>query len=101
MVNYRPMPRRRVRISNIPEDVQRLITEAQATMSVNDYVVGVLSRRYGSEWTPTGHLSRRTAVHESALVKLPEPLWAAVKQEAVPYSTMSSVIIDAIRGGAS
>ena len=89
--------RRRVRVSGIPDDVQQSISNSHPGNSINDYVVGVLSRRYGSEWTPTGQPSRRESVGETILVKVPEPLWAAVKEEAVPYSTMSSVIIQAIR----
>lgn len=89
--------RRRVRVSRIPKDVQKRITAAHPGMSINDYVVGVLSRRYGYEWEPVGLRSRREDVGDNVLVKLPEAVWVDLKQEATPYSTMSAVIIRAIR----
>lgn len=91
------LERRRVRVSGIPADVQEIIAQAHPEMSINDFVVGVLANRYKQGWTPTGMASRRTGVTDSILVKMPEPIWAAVKAEAVPYLTMSAVIIDAIR----
>jgi len=89
--------RRRVRVTNIPSDIQELIAADHPQVSVNDRVVGTLAQRYGIEWTPIGMPSRRPAVQESILVRLPEPIWAAVKEEAVPYSTMGDVIIRALR----
>lgn len=89
--------RRRVRVNAIPDDVQKILTIAHPTMSINDYVVGVLSRRYGTEWAPVGRPSRSEEIGESILVKLPEHLWIDLKREAMPYSTMSAVIIQAIR----
>jgi len=89
--------RRRVRVNRIPEDIQNLIASDHPGVSINDRVVGTLARRYGVPWEPVGMPSRRAEVGDSILVKLPEPIWAAVKEEAVPYSTMSTVIIEALR----
>jgi hypothetical protein len=89
--------RRRVRINSIPPDVQAIIAASHPETSINDCVVGALSRRYGLPEEPAGRPSRSETVGESILVKLPEPIWVAVKEEAVPYSTMSAVIIKAIR----
>lgn len=89
--------RRRVRVTGIPEDVRYLLNAAHPEMSINDRVVGTLSKRYAIDWNPVGLPSRRDTVGDSILVKLPEPLWVAVKEEAVPYSTMSAVIIQAMR----
>jgi hypothetical protein len=91
------LSRRRVRVNSIPPDVQASITASHPETSINDYVVGALSRHYGLSWEPAGRPSRSEVVGESILVKLPEPIWVAVKEEAVPYSTMSAVIIKAIR----
>ena len=89
--------RRRVRVTNIPADVQKIISESHPEMSINDFVLGTLSRRYGIPWAPAGRASRSNAIGDSILVKLPEPVWVAVKEEAVPYSTMSAVITRAIQ----
>lgn len=66
-------------------------------MSINDYVVGVLSRRYGLPWEPLGLRSRREGVGDNILVRLPEEIWADLKREATPYSNMSEVVIKAIQ----
>lgn len=84
-------------MTGIPEDVQGLIASEHPEVSVNDRVVGTLARRYGIPWEPVGMPSRRAEVGESILVKLPEPIWAAVKGEAVPYLTMSDVVIRALQ----
>jgi hypothetical protein len=84
-------------VTGIPEDVQGLIASEHPEVSVNDRVVGTLARRYGIPWEPVGMPSRRAEVGESILVKLPEPIWAAVKGEAVPYLTMSDVVIRALQ----
>lgn len=77
--------------------MQKRIGKAHPGVSVNDYIVGVLSRRYGHPWTPAGMRSRRDSVGESAFVRLPEEIWIDLKKESVPFSTMSAVIIQAIR----
>lgn len=93
-----PSPeRRRVRVNGIPDDVQEIIARAHPEMSINDYVVGALASRYKIDWKPTGMPSQRESVSNSILVKLPEPIWVAVKEEAVPYKTMSAVIIESIK----
>lgn len=89
--------RRRVRVSAIPEDVAQILAVSQSEVSTNDYVVGVLSRRYGLEWNPTGKQGQREVIGTTIIVKLPEPLWVELKKEAVPYSTMSDVVIKAIQ----
>lgn len=82
---------------NIPPDVQEIIAASHPETSINDYVVGVVARRYQSDWAPNGIPSRCEEVGDSILVKVPEPLWIELKREALPYSTMSAVIIKAIR----
>lgn len=66
-------------------------------MSITDYVVGVLSRRYGCTWNPAGLPSRKDGIGSTIIVKLPEHLWIDLKKEAMPYSTMSAVVVRAIR----
>jgi len=89
--------RRRVRVTNIPEDVREILASGHPAVSVNDRVTGTLARRYDIPWEPVGMPSRRQTVSDSILVRLPEPIWVAVKEEAVPYSTIGSVIIQALR----
>lgn len=89
--------RRRVKVSKIPEDVQSKLADAHPEISTNDFVTGVLSRRYGFGWDPSGSPAQRDTVGDSIIVKVPEPLWIELKKEAMPYSTMSAVIIKAIR----
>ena len=91
------MARRRVRVTNIPEDIRDTLASEHPAVSVNDRVTGTLARRYGIPWEPVGMPSRRPEVGGDILVRLPEPIWAAVKEEAVPYSTMGAVIIQALR----
>jgi hypothetical protein len=91
---------KRVRVTGIPDDVQEILAADHPATSINDQVVGVLSQRYGIESKPSGLPSQRESIGPNVALKLPEDIWVAVKEEAVPYSTMSAVIIHSIREAA-
>lgn len=87
--------RRRVRIVDIPQPVAAALASDQPERPITDLCNEILSRRYQLDFEPSGRQGRNWDGASSLVLKVPEPVWAALKQEAIPYSTIKQVAINA------
>jgi hypothetical protein len=90
-----PVKRRRVLIADIPESVLSALAQDQPQRPINDLCSEILAARYGIPFESINRNGRNWRRAHSLVLKLPEPVWAAMKQEATPYSTIKQVAIQA------
>jgi len=90
--------RRRVELTDIPQSVVDKLVADGKSRSINDICSGIFAERYGIPYEPTGRKAFRAYnLPERRLVlKVPEEVWVALKQDAVPYSSIRQVAIDAL-----
>lgn len=83
-------------IADIPQPIIEALSADQPERSVNDLASEILSNKYGLWFEPSGRRGRTWNPESRRLVlKLPEQLWATLKEDATPYSTIRQVAIDA------
>jgi len=82
-------------ITNLPAPIRDAIQIDQPNRSINDVAAEILSQRYQLPYRPSGRTRTKQFVTDSLLLKLPEPVWVALKKEATPYSTIRKVAIQA------
>lgn len=87
--------RRRVLIADIPPAVLDALAADQPQRPINDLCAEILSRRYGLPFESSGRNGRNWKQNGNLVLKLPEELWIAIKEEATPYSTIRNVVIQA------
>jgi hypothetical protein len=90
------MVRKRVLVADIPAPVLDALAVDQPNRPINDLCAEILSRRYQLPFEPSGRQGRNWKQDASLVLKLPEPVWAALKQEATPYSSIREVVIRAL-----
>lgn len=85
-------------ITGLPPAIRDALAADQPDRPVNDLVTEILSRRYGLPYTPQVRTQPRLWDPDGArlILKLPEPVWAAMKTEAAPYTTVKQVAINAL-----